>query len=123
MRIAVACIAAVVVSACSDPAGVAEQEGVRVEARSNGLDIHNGRSSRIYTIIFDREIDAVIEWIPCADPEACDGVDSGETRIVSGADIAGWGQSSEVIVYWWHLIPEASGGFRPDPLRWIVVSR
>jgi hypothetical protein len=108
-------------AACS-PTDV-EQDDIRVESESDGLSIRNERSSRIYYFAIDRHTAAVtlMLWAPCIDPETCDRVDPRRSRMVPSADVFGWGNSDEVIVYWWHLVPAGGGRYRPDEIRSIIV--
>jgi hypothetical protein len=109
-------LAAMLMAGCSDPAGV-RQDGVEVQIDETGLTIHNGRSDSIYIFASEGKTATVILWAPCSDPPRCEGIGAGTTRQVDKERVAGWGQSNEVILWWWHLVPASEGGFRPDSVR------
>jgi hypothetical protein len=129
-RLAVAFVAVCSVVSCKDPAGTAEAEGVRVEARFLGLTIRNDRDSAIYHFAIDRTAVSTTLWVGCGwrtvtDPvrECGPGIRPGEKKDVPVGDIAGWGASPEVIVYWWHLVPGPEGGLVQGTIRHLIVSR
>lgn len=108
-------------------AGLLEPTGPHVDARltTAGLLASNHTAADIYFTAFEREIVALIEWVPCSDPATC------RPRLTPAADttipyasIYGWGPASrEVVCYWWHSVPNGAGGYRPDSIRGLVVKR
>jgi hypothetical protein len=130
-RYMAATVAAVfTLTSCTDPTGVAESEGVRVEARSFGLVIQNRSDSGIHYFALDQESAARTTWVGCGwhpvtdpDQECGPGLRPGEKQDVAAAGIPGWGTSEKVVVYWWHLVPAPGGGFVQDSIRALVVSR
>lgn len=106
---------------CSDPAGVG-RDGIELQLDASGVTIYNGRRDTIYIIASERQIAARIDWLLCTVPAECTNrVAPGAMRRLEEVSIPGWGESNEVIVWWWHLVPASGGGFRPDSVRAVVV--
>ena len=100
----------------------AVEEDVEAGLSPVGLFIVNGRAEPIYYFPVERQSTALIDWIPCTDPAVCDRVDAGSDRLVPFEEIAGWEDGDrEVVLYWWGLVPDGTGGFRPDRIRSLVV--
>jgi hypothetical protein len=119
---AVLLLCAGLLAACSEPmthgsAGV----GVRTDAA--GIEILNQRNRTIYYFAADRQTAALILWGACDRPADCPRVEPNERRRVPASEIQGWGTSDEVIVYWWHLLPQGDDEFRVDSIRHIVATR
>ena len=120
---------ALALASCADPMAVAESEGVRVELKWSVLTIENASNAGIYHFAIDRALVARIEWSGCGfsrvmDPEQeCGpGIRRGERREIPTRTIAGWGDSHEIVVYWWHLVPAPEEeGFQRDSIRALVL--
>jgi len=120
---------ALALASCADPMTVAESAGVRVELQWSVLTIENASSSSIYHFAVDRALVARIEWSGCGfsrvvDPEEeCGpGIRPGEKKDIPTRTISGWGDSPEIVAYWWHLVPTPEeGGFQRDSIRALVL--
>ena len=78
----------------------------------------NGGDRSIYYFAIEQNAAAVTLWGPCEDPDTCDAVEAGQRREIPYSSIAGYTPDADVVlVYWWHLVPAADGGFRPDTVR------
>jgi hypothetical protein len=107
-------------AACADPTGYKGSENVVLRVMNTGVEIQNDRTRPIHYFLTERSTAARILWGPCDDPRDCTTVAAGARVGVSGHDIIGWGESEEVILYWWHLIPRGDGKFRVDSVRHVV---
>jgi hypothetical protein len=107
-------------SACASPVQV-EIDGVRVSASPAGLEVRNHRAATIYAFAVDRHTAALILWAACNEPATCEGIEAGAARLLPAAEIPGWGNTGEVILYWWHLIPAPDGAFQPDSVRSAII--
>jgi hypothetical protein len=110
------------VFACAGPIEI-ETGGIRLEVNPSGIEVRNSRTATIYVFAADRATAPLILWGACSDPDRCEGIEPGARRVLAPAEIAGYGTSDEVIVYWWHLVPAEDGGFEPDGIRSIIVRR
>jgi hypothetical protein len=113
----------VMVCGCADPAWYGGEGGVQAKVGRAGVELQNERARAIYYHAADRETAARIMWRPCDEPARCDAVAAGARVLVPGTAIIGWRTSPEVIVYWWHLDPSSSGGFRVDSVRHVIARR
>ena len=115
-----ACLA--VLLACGSPTGTGST-GLLVRAAPPVLNLTNQTATAVYTFVIDRGAAAYTDWAPCSDPGSCASIKLGETSSLPYAHIAGYSSTStEAIVYWWHLVPGGSNGFRPDSVRAVVTS-
>jgi hypothetical protein len=106
--------------ACSDPLGHASSEGVTVWALSEVVVIENDRSAKIVHFVVDAATAALIDWIPCV-AEDCPGIMPGESLIIPADDIVGFGESDQVIVYWWHVYKALTGELYRGETRAVIV--
>jgi hypothetical protein len=73
-------------------------------------------------MVVERNSLAVVDWIPCVDPLACPGIRQGRDSTMLYSRITGYeAGEDEAIVYWWHLLPKAGGGFKVDEIRQVLV--
>lgn len=105
---------------CADPVVVARSDGVEARVRQEAVDVTNRRSSPIVVFLMDAATAARANWIACAQPD-CPKIPPDESRTFPANEIGGWGESDQLIVFWWHVVPAASGGFEPDSIRGLVV--
>jgi hypothetical protein len=110
------------VVACAGPIEI-ETGGIRLEVNPSGIEVRNSRTATIYVFAAGRAAAPLILWGPCSDPDQCEGIEPGARRVLAPAEIAGYGTSDEVIVYWWHLVTAEGGGFEPDGIRSMIVRR
>ncbi|HXI94827.1 MAG TPA: hypothetical protein VNG04_01765 [Candidatus Acidoferrum sp.] len=115
-----ACLA--VLLGCGNPTGTGST-GLLVRAAPPVLDLTNQTAAPIYSFVIDRGAAAYTDWAPCTNPAACSSIKAGATSSLTYAQIAGYSSAStEAIVYWWHLVPDGTNGFRPDSVRGVVTS-
>jgi hypothetical protein len=101
----------VVVEACDNPSGLRELNGVSIDAHDQQVVVTNNSGSPIFTIVIGRNAEARVDyaWPPCVDATRCPPIQPGEARVHPyGALILDPGEK-EVIVHWWHAIPDGSG--------------
>lgn len=107
---------------CGSPTGTASA-GLLVRAAPPVLSLTNRSSAPIYSFVIDRGAAAFTDWAPCTDPGTCPAIKVGETSSLGYAQIVGYSSTStEAIVYWWHLVPDGTNGFRPDSIRNVVTT-
>ena len=95
--------------------------GVVARVRPGELEIANLTSRPAYTFVIGREASALVDWIPCTNPQTCDGIEPREsTRVPYPGPHIEPGEK-EALVYWWHLVPAAGNGFAPDSIRVGIV--
>jgi hypothetical protein len=76
----------------------------------------------IYTLPIEAELAARANWAPCSDPAHCSGIKPWESQELPYAQITGYAAgATHAIVYWWHLVPDGTTGFKPDSIRAVVV--
>ncbi len=121
-RTTFAAILLLAMAGCSDSTGPTVEDGVGLRLTPVGLEATNHRTATIYYITMERGTAAVVDWIPCTDPGTCPSVDAGERKTISYDDILGWdSEATEVLFYWWHLVPGSGDELRPDSIRGRVV--
>ena len=94
-----------------------------VRAAPPVLQLSNESPATVYTFSIEGGLAIRANWAPCSDPAHCGGLKPGETEEVQYAQIAGYAPgATHAIVYWWHLVPDGSTGFRPDSIRAVPVT-
>ena len=119
-RIMLGFAAAILLVSCDDATRV-EFDGVEATAVEDGVRLGNERSRTIYYFVADQATLALLDWIPCRNPDACAGVAPDEKRMVPRADIVGWGESDVLVVYWWELDRQGNGEYEIDEIRSMKV--
>jgi hypothetical protein len=93
-----------------------------VRAAPPVLNLSNVSPATIYTFPIEAGLAMRANWAPCSDPAHCSGIKPGATEELPYAQIAGYGAgATHAIVYWWHLVPDGTTGFRPDSIRGVPV--
>jgi hypothetical protein len=93
-----------------------------VRAAPPVLNLSNVSPATIYTFPIEAGLAMRANWAPCSDPAHCNGIKPGATTELPYAQIAGYeAGATHAIVYWWHLVPDGSAGFRPDSIRAVPV--
>lgn len=107
--------------ACANPASPHGGQ-LTVQATPPVLELTNQSAGPVYYFTIERGAAAYTDWAPCTDPVHCTGIKPGQSATVGYAVIVGYTvDAREAIVYWWHLVPGGTTGFRPDSLRAIIV--
>jgi hypothetical protein len=104
---------------CSSPTAV-EIGGVLADARHGNITITNRTVQPVYTIVIGRNAAAVADYMLCVNPQTCDGIAPSDFRTIPYSKLTGI-QETEAIVHWYHLVPNAQGGFKPDSIRTGIV--
>jgi len=107
---------------CGDLLGPAGEVPLALRVQADALEIHNRTERAVYYFAVDSEMVALINWVPCSDPDACARVTARSRSTIPASAVLRWGSSPQVTVYWWHLVPDGEGGFRPDRIRMRTVS-
>jgi hypothetical protein len=113
----------VMAGACREST-VVESDVLSVRRHRANIELHNRSSRTVYTFAVDQNILPLIEWVPCADPATCNGIEPGETRITPLTTFLGQDRKTSAIeVFYWHLVPApaSSTGFQPDEIRSLVI--
>ena len=105
---------------CSNPFD-ASDGAVSLSTTESSAVLQNNRSAPIGYIVFDRATVARVNWAPCAAAD-CPVLQPGESLEIQSPDIMVWGESDELIAYWWHIVRDWDGDYRIDRLRHAVVS-
>ena len=107
--------------ACTQPTspilGVVSARGI-----GQNVEITNHTFAPVYTFVIDRGAAAYTDWGPCTDPTLCAATAPQSGSVLPYSQIVGYTLTSrEVIVYWWHLVPDGASGFRADSTRAIII--
>jgi hypothetical protein len=94
---------------------------VSTRQQISGLTLINTTSSIIYYTVFNRASLLNINWAPCSEPSSCPSINAGSSTFVVYQDIWEYSPGSELVVYWWRLIPKSGGGYKPDEIRTVLV--
>lgn len=109
-------------TSCELITGPDSESQVTATAGESAVTIRNAGDRPIYYFAIEQSTAARTLWGPCDDPDACNSVPGGATRMVPFEEVAGYSPEAEVLlVYWWHLVPKPGGGFEPDSLRFEEV--
>lgn len=107
--------------ACTATTGPIQIGGVEALARRGKIQITNRTERPVFTFVVGRETSALIDWMPCVDSVRCPPLEVGATRTVPYPVKIGGAPEKEALIYWWHAVPAAGGGFRPDSIRYGIV--
>lgn len=84
--------------------------------------VENHGDRTIYYFAIEQSTAARTLWGPCDDPETCDRVPPRGREEIPYETISGYSADAEIIlVYWWHLVARAGGGFEADSVRYETV--
>jgi len=93
-----------------------------VRAAPPALSLSNESPATIFTFPIEATLAMRANWAPCSDPAHCSGIKPGDTKELPYAQIAGYAAgATQAIVYWWHLVPDGTAGFKPDSIRAVPV--
>jgi len=105
---------------CHEPTGITSGPITAVhQAASTRLT--NASASPVYYFMVERHTAALINWAPCV-ATTCASVPGGGSAMVPDSQVTGLnGQSRELILYWWRLVPSPGGGVVFDSIRSAIV--
>jgi hypothetical protein len=107
--------------ACSDPLGV-ETDILAARIVSERLLLTNTSNAPVYYFAADRDILAVLTWAICTEPSRCNAVPGESTKSIALEDVIGRGESGEIVVFHWRLIPgQSTTGYVADSIRTVNV--
>lgn len=111
--------AALLVAGCCLVTGVDGEGGLTVRATGSRLELANRGDATVYYQLFEANTAALSLWGACDHPsQPCPRVAAGRTAMVPYDSISGYKPGADsAIVYWWHLLPKAGGGYRVDEVR------
>jgi hypothetical protein len=93
-----------------------------VTRRAHALRLTNTTTEPVYWFAIESATAARVDWFGCYDPARCPSIPPGQTRRLPYDSIMGYSRGAEkVIIYWWHLVPDAQRGFRTEGMRSILV--
>ncbi len=99
---------------------------VIIEQRATGLAVFNLTKQPIYSAAFKVGTVYRSGWRPCDHPDICpdNAAQPGLATRLQYVDIYFWLPGVDVMVYWWHLTPDAAGehGYRVVDLTEQVVA-
>lgn len=95
-----------------------QNEPVSVELRPSKLVIFNNTVDTLNFTVMELRSANYTKWKPCSHPSLCGdrGIKPGLSRGIPYRLISNWYPGSEVVVYWWRLVPDATAedGYRVD---------
>jgi hypothetical protein len=108
-------------AACDTPFGLRELNGVSADARNQQVIVTNNSASPIFTFVIGRIIEMRTDYIPCVDAAQCPPIQSGGSRVYPFETLMREPGEREVVVRWWHAVPDGSGGVRPGDFGSLIV--
>ncbi|MCH7939258.1 MAG: hypothetical protein IID13_05890 [Candidatus Marinimicrobia bacterium] len=91
---------------------------IYIEQRASKLVIFNNTTDTLNFTIMQRRAARFMKWKPCDHPVQCGGrgIPPGRNGSMPYELIYQWYPGAEVVVYWWHLVPDAgaANGYRVD---------
>ena len=111
------------VAACDNPSGVRELNGVSSYARDQHVVVTNNSASPIFTIVVGRNAEARVDyvWPPCVDTAKCPPVQVGDSRVHPYGTLILDPSEKEVVVHWWHAVPDKFGVPRAGDFGVLIV--
>jgi hypothetical protein len=114
--------AALLLAACGSPSEAGPDKGLTASTRAHSLFLTNTTSEPVYWFAVESSTAARIDFFGCYDPVRCPSISPGHTRRLPYDSIEGYSPGAEkVIIYWWHLVPDAQRGFRMERMNSILV--
>jgi hypothetical protein len=113
----------VVAEACDNPSGLRELNGVSIYARDQQVVVTNNSASAIFTTVVGRNAEARVDyiWPPCVDVVRCHPIQPGEARAHPYGTLILDPGEKEVIVHWWHAVPDGSGVPQAGDFGYLIV--
>ena len=122
LRHAASLLALAAVAACGGPTEFSLDGPLSIRTDDGTLRLQNRTAGTVFTFVIEREDAALVDWIPCSDPLACEGLAPNVERSIPYDEISGYDRGDrEAIVYWWVLRAKAGGGFEAAEIRNEIV--
>jgi hypothetical protein len=96
-----------------------DPSGVQVVASTSSITIINSSRNAVYYFAIEQNTAAFTDWFGTC--TASNEVGEGKTKEVAYLQVTGYREGCTVLLYWWHGIPDAENGLRPDAMRVLVV--
>jgi hypothetical protein len=106
---------------CDTPFGLRESNGVSADARNQQVIVTNNSASPIFTFVIGRIIETRTDYILCVDAARCPPIQTGGSRVYPYETLMREPGEREVVVRWWHAVPDGSGGLRAGNLGSLIV--
>ena len=103
----------------SSPGGI-WAGNVQVQGTGTGLRVNNNTTRPIGYFAIESKAAERVRWAPCLTPTNCATIPPGES-VISAGEIMGAVKGSDVLFYWWHLVPGRDGALQPDSMRTVTV--
>jgi hypothetical protein len=119
-------------AACSEPAptdatprttansGGVWAGNVLVQSTGTGLRVNNNTTRPIGYFAIESKTAERVRWAPCVTAANCATIAPGEAVVPAG-EIIGATKGSDILFYWWHLVPGTDGALQPDSIRSVTV--
>jgi hypothetical protein len=114
-------VGAFVLTACHDPSGLRVLDGVSAEAHYQQVVVANNSATAIFTIVIGRNAQARVDWIPCVDAVRCPPIAPGQSQMRPYGSVTLDPGEKEIVVHWWHAVPDGSGGTRAGDFQSLIV--
>jgi hypothetical protein len=72
-------------------------------------------------MVIGRNAQARTDWILCIDATRCDAIQPGSSRAKPYETLILDPGEKEVVVSWWHAVPDGSGGVRAGDFGSVIV--
>jgi hypothetical protein len=108
-------------AACDTPFGLRELNGVSADARNQQVIVTNNSASPIFGYVMGRVSETRVDPFLCVDAAQCPPIQPRDSRIYPYATISFDPGEIEVVVRWWHAVPDGSGGVRPGDFGSLIV--
>jgi hypothetical protein len=93
---------------------------VLVQSTGTGLRVNNNTTRPIGYFAIESRTAERVRWAPCVTATNCATIPPGE-GVISAGEIMGATRGSNILFYWWHLVPGTDGTLQPDSMRTVTV--
>jgi len=105
--------------ACGSPAGPVAVAATERQA----IRLLNNTPEPIFYFAIECDAAAGANWAACSNPATCRNILPGRSGSIAYEEISLYTPSAErALVFWWHLRPTGTGGYRPDSIRALQVA-
>jgi hypothetical protein len=98
--------------------------GLSIAPMTDGFSVRNQTERPVYLFSLERNMAALVDWIPCTGGTGCEVLVQGEIRTIPWSAVFGADASrSEYLVYWWNVEMGSDGRARAVNMQNTVVRR
>ena len=113
-------LVAVLLAGCSASTGLDEGQ-VSARFQNESIVAENSSSVAIYYTVVNPM--STVLWAPCSTPDNCPRIPRSSGVTITADRILGWNDSVETLdFYYWALVSDGRGGYKPDRLRQIRLT-